>query len=125
MQKKDDTRLILAVILIAAGAIGLLRQADHFPFFTNNLFHHFVMPFRHMFSFLGNTFFSWQMILIVTGFVLLAGRRSAGWILIVAGGVFLLPELFHLSLWSFSFLIPALLIATGVILIVKASLKIN
>lgn len=125
MQKKDNSRMILAVVLIAAGVVWFFRQAIHLPLFTHLPFHQFLMPFNHMFAVIGNTFFSWQMVLIITGIILLAGRRSAGIILIVLGGVFLLPELLHFSFWSLSFLIPALLIGVGIILIIKASLKIN
>lgn len=125
MQKKDDSRMILAIVLIVAGLLWLLRQADHFPFFANFHLHHFFTPFRHMFAGIGNILFSWQVFLILTGIVLLAGRRSSGIVLIVLGGILLLPELLHFSFLSLSFLIPALLIGAGVVLIVKASLKIN
>lgn len=117
--------MILAVVLIAAGMVWLFRQAGQFPFFAHIHLHQFLMPVRQMFAIINNTFFSWQMVLIITGIVLLAGRRSAGVVLIVLGGIFLLPEILHFSFWSLSFLIPALLIGTGIVLILKASLKIN
>lgn len=125
MQKKDNSRLILAVVLIAAGVVWFLRQVFHLPLFGHIHLHQFLMPFNHMFGAIGHTLFSWQMVLIITGIVLLAGRRSAGIILIVLGALFLLPELLHISFWSLSFLIPALLIGAGIVLIIKASLKIN
>ncbi len=125
MQKKDDSRMILAVILIAAGVVWLIRQVGHFPFFAHFPLQQLIIPFRQMFSAIDNTLFSWQMIIIFTGIILLAGRRSAGAILIVLGGIFLLPEILHFSFWSLSFLIPALLIGAGIVLILKASLKIN
>ncbi len=125
MQKKDDSRTILAVVLIAAGVVWLFSRASHFPFFAHIHLHQFFIPFQHMFAAIGNTLFSWQVVLIITGIVLLAGRRSAGIVLVVLGGIFLLPEILHFSFWSLSFLIPALLIGAGIILIIKASLKIN
>lgn len=117
--------MILAIVLIAAGVIWLFRRAAHFPVFAHIHLQQFFMPFRHLFNVIENTLFSWQIIIIFTGIVLLAGRRSAGAILVVFGVLFLLPEILHLSFWSLSFLIPALLIGTGIILIIKASLKIN
>ncbi len=125
MQKKDDSRMILAIILIAAGLLWLFRQAGQFPFFTNFQMHHFFIPFRHVFAGIGNILFSWQAFLILTGIVLIAGRRSAGIILVVLGGILLLSELLHFSFWSLSFLLPALLIGAGIVMILKASLKIN
>lgn len=125
MQKKDDARMILAVVLIAAGLLWLFRQAGHLPFFVNFHFHHFLIPVRHLFAGIGNILFTWQIFLILTGIVLIAGRRSAGIILVVLGGIFLLPGLLHFSFLPLSFLFPALLIGAGVVLILKASLKIT
>lgn len=125
MQKKDDSRMVLAIILIAAGLLWLFRQAGQFPFFTNFPLHHFFIPFRHMFAGIGNILFSWQAFLILTGIVLIAGRRSAGIVVVVLGSIMLLPELLHFSYWSLSFLLPTLLIGVGVVMILKASLKIN
>jgi predicted membrane protein len=125
MQNKNESRRFLAVILIVAGFLWLFKRADHFPFFANLEFNHFLMPVRYMFAGIGNILFSWQMILIITGIVLIAGRRSAGIILIVLGSIFLFPEILHISFWSLSFLIPALLISAGVVLILKSSAKIN
>ena len=63
----------------------------------------------------GDYIFSWQMIFMVTGLVLLAGRRSSGIIFIGIGGLFLIPKL-HIS---DSLLIPLLLIGIGVAMIAK------
>lgn len=125
MQKKDDSRYVIAVILIAAGLIWLFRQSGHLHFFPVVHINHFLIPFRPMFFGIGNILFSWQVLLICTGIVLIAGRRSAGIVLVVLGCIFLLPKLLHFSYLSFSFLLPALLIGAGIVLILKASLKIN
>ncbi len=125
MQKKDDTLKILAPVLIAVGFLWLFRQAGHFPFFMNFHFYPVFSPFRHIFADIGNILFSWKIILILTGVVMIAGRRSAGIIPVVIGVFLLLPELLHLSFMSLSYLLPALLIGAGVFFILKASQKIN
>jgi hypothetical protein len=125
MQKKDDSTMIMAVVLIAVGMLWLLRQLGDFPLFTGLHFHHLFSPFRHMFSGIGSILFSWQLILIITGIILIAGRRSAGIVLVALGSIFLFIKIFHIPLFSSSFLIPALLVGIGIALIVKASLKIN
>jgi hypothetical protein len=125
MQKKDDSTMIMAVVLIAVGMLWLLRQLGDFPLFTGLHFHHLFTPFRHMFSGIGSILFSWQLILIITGIILIAGRRSAGIVLVALGSIFLLYQNFSHS--PFLLFIPHTC-AVGwyrIALIVKASLKIN
>ena len=118
--QKDNTRLILALVIIGIGFIWLLQKASSafnisIPWFTHHLF-----TFRPMFMTLGNIIFSWQLILILVGIILLAGRRSSGIVLIILGGLFLIPKLLVFPIHTIPFLIPLVLIAVGVILIVKA-----
>lgn len=122
MQKKDNTPLAVAFILIAIGLIWIFRQVNGFPFFHHINLHQFIFPFRHYTDGFVSFLFSWQMILIYTGMLLMAGRRSSGIFLMVVGGVFLIPKLMHLSFFSLPFLIPAILITIGIVLILKASL---
>ncbi|MDR1526298.1 MAG: DUF5668 domain-containing protein [Dysgonamonadaceae bacterium] len=66
---------------------------------------------------------SWQSLLIAIGAVLLFDRkpnnRSAGLVLILVGGIFLLSKVLDIHLGNF--LIPALVIMAGIILIIRAS----
>ncbi len=125
VQQKDNSRMILAIVLVAAGLIALFRRAPQLPFFFNFHLIPFHLPLGNMFTYIGNILFSWQMVLIITGIILIAGKRSAGLILIVLGGIFILPDILHISFWSLSFLIPAVLIGAGIVLILKGSVKIN
>lgn len=115
--------MAVAIILIAAGLIWLFNQAAGFPFFNNLHMHHYYFPFRNAASGITDILFSWQMVFIVTGTVLLAGRRSSGIVLLATGVVFMLSKLMHFTFWSLTFLLPALLITIGIIMVVKAAHK--
>lgn len=119
--QKDNSRQILAIVLIVLGFIWLMQKAA--PYINplgiqlKNLF----FPFRELFSHWGSFLFSWQVVLILVGLVLLAGRRSAGIVLIVLGGLFLAPKilmLFPFSI-SLSILFPVILIGAGIALIAR------
>jgi hypothetical protein len=91
--QKDNTRLIIALVIIGIGFIWLLQKLAaglhiSFPWFTHHLF-----TFRPVFMNLGKIIFSWQLILILVGIILLAGRRSSGIVLIILGSLFLIPKL--------------------------------
>jgi predicted membrane protein len=61
--------------------------------------------------------FSWQMLLVVIGVVvLLASRRSwlGGTLLIGIGGYFLIPEIFHISKSEMVIFWPAILVLLGI-----------
>jgi hypothetical protein len=118
--QKDNTRLIVALVIIGIGFIWLLQKATSafhisIPWFTHHLF-----TLRPMFMNVGKIIFSWQLILILVGIILLAGRRSSGIVLIILGGFFLIPKLLAFPIHTIPFLIPLVLIAVGVTLIIKA-----
>lgn len=119
-KQKDRSRLLLAFILIGVGMIWLLRQMGiHFNLFAlvwDNLW----APFRIVFNSMGHVFFSWQLLMIIVGVILLIGRRmSVGIVLIVMGGIFLLPELFAFPVFTASFILPVLLIGAGVVIVAR------
>ncbi len=118
-QQVDNSRTILAFVLIGVGILWTLNQIGiHFRFLHvswENLF----FPFRPILHRLSYIIFSWQMLLIIIGLVLLAGRRSTGIVLIIIGGVFLLPRLFFVPHISASFILPVILIGIGVALIAR------
>jgi hypothetical protein len=80
---------------------------------------YFFIPFKHLFMNWGNFLFSWQMVLIIVGLVLLAGKRSFGIVLIVLGGLFLAPKILFFPHITLSFILPAILIGAGIALIAK------
>jgi hypothetical protein len=117
--QKDNTRSFIAFVLIGIGIIWLLQKAGPVLRIAGLQIQHIFFPFRTAFHELGNLLFSWQVILIAVGIVLLAGKRSFGIVLIILGGIFLAPKVLILPQITFSFLIPVLLIGAGVALIAK------
>jgi hypothetical protein len=116
--EKDNTenrsKTVLAVILIAAGIIWFIGQLN-----IQYHFEEFFRPFFFIFSQVGRVIFSWPMILILVGLVLIAGKRSGGWVLIIIGGVFLFPRIFMLPHFPFSIIFPLILILVGGAIIIK------
>lgn len=116
---RNNDGTALAVILITIGLIWLFVKTfawlklNHF--YMGNIFFPF-QPALHNFR---HFIFSWPAIFIIVGLVLMAGRRNTGIVLIVIGGIFLIPKIIHVSLFSVTFLLPVLLIGTGIVLIAK------
>lgn len=121
MQEKphnDNSKKILAVFLILFGVGWLMKQNGMFGLFPFHHFHHAFVPFQYTAGKLGHLIFSWPMVLILVGLVLMAGRRSVGLILIVIGAIFLLPKLFFPGL-TFIMLLPLVLIGFGVAIVAR------
>ncbi len=110
----NRSRVVLAVILITVGGLWLLRLIG-LQLNLQDLFHPFFVVFRY----LGKIVFSWPMILVIAGLVLVAGQRAGGWILVVVGGVFLIPKIFHLPDFSFSLIFPLALVIAGISMVVR------
>ncbi|HOI49011.1 MAG TPA: hypothetical protein PK167_06895 [Prolixibacteraceae bacterium] len=109
---EDRSRVVLAAILIVVGLLWLFRQLGvHFHF--DELF----APFHWIYHKIGNVIFSWPMILVLVGLILLAGKRSGGVALIVVGGIFLIPRIFLLPGFSFSLIFPVLLVVAGIAMV--------
>ncbi|MFW5755980.1 MAG: LiaF transmembrane domain-containing protein [Tangfeifania sp.] len=117
--KNDNSRIILAFVLIAVGGLWLLRKMGFYIDFPAIHLHEIFFPVRNFFSGWGNFLFSWQMVFIVIGLLLLAGKRSVGLILIIIGGIFLIPKILFFPPLTISFLLPALLIGAGIIMIAR------
>ncbi len=118
-QRKDNSRVVLAVVLILIGVFWLLKKMGFYYEFPRVLWENIYFPFRHFFHNWGHILFSWPMILIIVGLVLLAGKRSGGLILIVVGIVFILPRLFFLPGVTATLLFPVLLIGIGVAMVAR------
>ncbi|MCK4701683.1 MAG: hypothetical protein KAT38_15160, partial [Bacteroidales bacterium] len=78
--EKSNKRAILGVILVLVGAFLVIDNFNFFPYAIRNIF------------------FSWEMILIVLGAILLASKenKTTGVILILIGGFFLIPDVLHI-----------------------------
>lgn len=118
-QKENNSKVVLAVVLIVVGIVWLLKKVGIYFEFPRIFFENIFYPFRQVFHWLTHFIFSWPMILIIIGIILMAGRRSAGLVLVVVGGIFLLPKIFFLPGLTISFLLPVLLIGFGVALVAR------
>jgi hypothetical protein len=117
--ENNNSRVVLAFVLIGLGTLWLLRKIGiylEWPlFYLQNIF----FPFKNLFHDLTHFIFSWQMVVIFVGLILMAGKRSAGMVLIVIGGIFLLPKIFVLPGLTFSMFFPVFLVGLGIALIVR------
>jgi predicted membrane protein len=96
-------KYILGVIVIVAGFLLLLSNTGYLPY-----------EVRHI-------LFSWQMLLIGIGLVSLfsSESRTPGTILILIGGVFILPRIFDLSFNVMHIFWPVILIGVGILILTK------
>lgn len=97
------SRIITALLFILAGVILIGQRTGYI---TNDVFH---------------MLFNWQMLLIALGIISLTKRDGSigGIIMIMVGGVFLIPEYINLSLNTRQLLWPAILIGIGLIMLFK------
>jgi hypothetical protein len=113
-QKQDNSKVVIAFILIAIGALWTLKELGiHFNF------EQLLAPFTWIFSKIGRIIFSWPMILLVIGLILVSGKNTGGWILVGLGGFFLIPRIFALPGFSFSLIFPLAVLFTGLLLIMR------
>jgi predicted membrane protein len=91
------------VVIILAGLILLLTNTGFLPY-----------SFKHI-------FFSWPMLLIAIGLISLftSESQTPGYILLVIGGVFLLPRILDVDFNVMSLFWPVILIGIGVLILVK------
>lgn len=102
-ENKTTRNFALGVMVIVAGLILLLSNMNILSYQA-----------RHI-------FFSWQMLLIGIGVVSMFGNgnRTAGYILITIGGVFLIPRIFDLDFNIMQIFWPAILIGIGILILLK------
>lgn len=117
--QNNNSKVVLAWVLIGIGIFWILRKIGLYFNFPHHYLENFFFPFKNLIHSFSHFIFSWQMVLVLVGLILLAGRRSAGIVLIVIGGIFLLPKLFIIPGLTFSLFIPVLLVGLGVALIVR------
>ena len=118
-QQKDNSRIILALVLIVVGFFWALKMIGFHFEFPRLVWHNVFYPVRHMFHGIGHFIFSWPMILIVVGLLLMAGKRTIGLVLVIVGGIFIIPKLFFFPGLSLSFALPVLLIGIGVAMVAR------
>ena len=105
-QNKVNRRILFGVILIAIGGVWILEQLGVIP---------------HV---LRDVLISWQMLLIVIGiFSLFNGNETSGWVLILIGIFFMVPDIFEVPFKLRRLAWPALLVTIGVLLIVRHQRK--
>ena len=117
--ESNNSKVVLAWILIGIGVLWILRKIGLYIELPHFYLQNFFFPFKQAFQGLFHFIFSWQIVLIVVGLILMAGKRSAGIVLIVIGGIFMLPKIFFLPGLTFSMFFPVLLVGIGVAIIVR------
>lgn len=117
--RKDNSRTVLAFILIGIGMLWILRKMGFYFNFPALHWNNMFFPFRPIFNGLGNFLFSWQVVFIIIGLLLMAGRRKSGFVFIAIGGVFLIPKILFIPHITFSIFFPMILIGLGVMLVAR------
>ncbi len=117
--QNNNSKVVLAWILIGIGIIWILRKTGLYLEAHNAYFQNIIFPFKSVFHDLTHFLFSWQMVIIIVGLILMAGKRSSGIILIVIGGIFLLPKFLVVPGLTFSMVFPLLLVGLGIALIAR------
>jgi predicted membrane protein len=105
---ETSNRFIIGILLIIAGLILVVKKSTVLP-----------EPLDH---FIDDIIFSWQMLLVVIGIIVLAGsdNKTPGIIMIAVGGFFMIPELFTDFFRSFNFFWPAIFIVIGIVLLMNS-----
>lgn len=118
-QQKNNSRVVLAFVLIGIGVIWILHRLGIYIEFPEIYWSNIFFPLRKFFHVVGHVIFSWPMILIIIGLVLMAGKRKTGVVFIIVGGIFLLPRIFLFHGLTISLLLPVLLIGIGVAMVAR------
>jgi predicted membrane protein len=100
--RRSDKRFYFGVILIAVGVILILERLNLIP------------------ESMADMLISWQMLLIGVGVLsLIGGNRTAGTIMIVIGGTFMIPELITVPHEVRRIYWPLILVAIGVSILLR------
>lgn len=113
-KKNDGSTLFFAIVMIVLGSIWALNELG-FHLQLEQLF----APFKWVYSKVGRIIFSWPMLMMVAGLILVSGKRSGGWVLVALGVVFLIPKVFVIPGFPASLFFPMALLFTGVYLIIR------
>jgi predicted membrane protein len=102
--QRSNKRALLGLVLVLVGVVVILANFNLFPFGLRPVL------------------FSWQALLIILGVFFLLSRegRTAGLVLILVGGIFMIPRVLHgIPLGWHELFWPALLLGLGAILILR------
>lgn len=101
-RRKSDKRLYFGVILIALGVILILERLNLIP------------------ESVADILISWQMLLVGIGVLsLIGGNRTAGTVLIIIGGTFLIPQLITVPHELRRIYFPLILVGVGVAILLR------
>lgn len=117
-KQKGNSGQTLAIILIVIGAIWILGKIG-ISLSLHSFISDFVFSFRNVLHTIPSFIFSWPVILIIVGSILMAGNRKSGIALIIIGGILLLPKILLFPGLTISLLVPAILVGVGVSMILK------
>ena len=108
-QGNSSHRVILGMIAVFIGVVLIAANFGYIPYHWKNIF------------------FSWEMILIVIGIVMIAKQdgKPAGYILLGVGGFFLIPDIFYFSFDFVDLFWPLVIIFAGIALIAFNRNKLN
>jgi predicted membrane protein len=104
MERRERTnkRIYFGLFLIVLGFIWTLERLDLIPEIVDEIL------------------ISWQMLLIGIGvFSLIGGNRTTGLILILIGGVFIVPEMFEIPYELRKIVWPLLIIGIGIVMLFR------
>lgn len=118
-QHKDNSKVVLAFILIGVGIFWALRKLGIYMEFPHFVWENIFYPLKNVFHRISHFVFSWPMILILIGGVLLAGKRSVGLVLVIVGAIFIIPKIFFFPGLTIAFALPILLIGIGVAMVAR------
>ena len=101
---RGNNRIIIGTVLILAGLALVVRNTGIIPHFIDSVI------------------FSWQMLLIAIGFVIMfgSGNKTPGIIMMAVGGFFLVPEILHETWKSYRLFWPAIFIIIGAIFVINS-----
>jgi len=106
--QRSNKRAFLGVMLVLVGIVVIVANLNLFP------------------NGLKPILFSWPTILILVGLFFLLSREAkvTGWILILVGGIFMIPRMWHDVPWGGPELFwPVLLVGLGAILIARGVIR--
>jgi Predicted membrane protein (DUF2154). len=106
MDQRKNRHLRLGILLIVIGVIIILHRFALIPFGITDIL------------------FSWQMILVIIGTIMLVNKNSTSGYILVAIGIFcLIPDLFQFTAEFKKIFWPSLLIIIGLILVLNSVYK--
>jgi predicted membrane protein len=98
---KTNEKAWLGISLVVIGGVILLNNLDLIP------------------SFVPYYVFSWEMIFIVIGTTMLLTRKKEGWIFLIIGGIFIIPDIFYYTSFHFRDWWPLIFVIIGISLILR------